>query len=117
MTTFLLKIIDCLICTGLPKMNKNSIKTRFILASPKSSIKPLARTITSNFNLFFRPIETYNDKPRFFRGAITFWLVQNNKPVIDAMNGLNKRRKITSVSTFDFSTMYTKLPHNKLLIP
>ena len=32
------------------------------------------------------------------------------------MNGLNKRRKATSVSTFDFSTLYTKLPHNKLLM-
>ena len=32
------------------------------------------------------------------------------------MNGLNKRRKTTSVSNFDFSTLYTKLPHNKLLM-
>ena len=32
------------------------------------------------------------------------------------MNGLNKRRKATSVSAFDFSTMYTKLPDNKLLM-
>ena len=32
------------------------------------------------------------------------------------MNGLNKRKKATSVSTFDFSTLYTKLPHNKLLM-
>ena len=30
------------------------------------------------------------------------------------MNGLNKRRKATSVSTFHFSVLYTKLPHNKL---
>ena len=32
------------------------------------------------------------------------------------MNGLNKHRKATSVSTFDFSTLYTKLPQNKLLM-
>ena len=32
------------------------------------------------------------------------------------MNELNKRSKTTSVSTFDFSTLYTKLPHNKLLM-
>ena len=32
------------------------------------------------------------------------------------MNGLNKQRKATSVSTFDFSTLYTKLPQNKLLM-
>ena len=32
------------------------------------------------------------------------------------MNGLDKRSKTTSVSTFDFSTLYTKLPQNKLLM-
>ena len=48
--------------------------------------------------------------------ANTFWVVQYNKPVIDAMNGLNKRKKVTYVSTFDFSTLYTKLSHNKHLM-
>ena len=38
----------------MPKMHKNPIKDRFIIASPKSSIKPLARTITSIFGLFFQ---------------------------------------------------------------
>ena len=55
----------------------------------------------------------------FFTGINTFWVVQNNKPVIDVMNvmnGFNKQRKATSVSTFDFSMLYTKLPHNKLLM-
>ena len=42
-----------------PKMYKNPINARFIIASPKSSIKPLARTITSIFRLFFRQIQTY----------------------------------------------------------
>ena len=96
----------------MSKMHKNPIKARFIIAFPKS----LARTITSVFRLFFRQIQTYNDKCRFFTGVNTFWVVQNNKPVTDAMNGLNKRRKATSVSTFDFSTFYTKLPHDKLLM-
>ena len=66
--------------------------------------------------MFFEQIQTYNDKCRFFTGANTFWVVQNNKPVIDVMNELNMWRKATSVSTFDFSTLYTKLPRNKLLM-
>ena len=47
----------------------------------------------------------------FFTGVNTFWEVQDNKPVTDAMNKLNKRKKATFTSTFDFSTLYTKLPH------
>ena len=59
----------------MPKMHKNPIKARFIIASPKSSIKPLARTITSVFRLFFRQIQTYNDKCRFFTGVNSFSVV------------------------------------------
>ena len=53
-------------------MHKNPIKTRFIIASPKSSIKPLARTITSIFRLLFRQIQTYDDNCWFFTGVNTF---------------------------------------------
>ena len=66
--------------------------------------------------MFFSQIGTYNDKCRFFTGVTTFWEVQNNKPETDAMNGLNEQRKATSTSPFDFSTLYTKLPHNKRLM-
>ena len=55
---------------------------------------------------------TYNIKHNFF--SVT--LFGYNKPAIDAMNGLNKRRKATSASTFDFSIWYTKLSQNKLLM-
>ena len=44
----------------MPKMNKNSIKARFIIESPKSSTKPLASTITPIFCLFFRQIHLFN---------------------------------------------------------
>ena len=66
--------------------------------------------------MFFRQIGKYNDKCRFFTGVNIFQVVENNKPVIDAMNGLNKRRKATSASTFDFSILYSKLTHNRLLM-
>ena len=94
---------------------KNPIKARFIIASPKSSIKSLSQAITSAFCLFYKQTESYNDKCRFFTGVNTFWIVQNNKPVTDAVNKLNKRNKAKSISTFDFSH-HTKLPHNKLLM-
>ena len=100
----------------LPKMHKSPIKARFIIASPKSSIKLLSRAIASAFRLFYRRIESYNDKCRFFSGVNTFLVVQNNKPITDAINKWNERNKANSMSTFDFSMLYIKLPHNKLLM-
>ena len=46
----------------------------------------------------------------------TFREVRNKKPVIDAMSNLNKLKKANSISNFDLSTLYTKFPHNELLM-
>ena len=99
----------------LPKMHKNPTKARFIVAAPKCSVKPLSKTVTSVFKLFFKQIESYNNKSKFFSGVNTFWVIQNNKPVTDAIKNLNKRNRARSISTFDFSTLYTKIPHDKLI--
>ena len=76
------------------KMHKNPIKATFIVVSPKSSIKSLAKTITSIFRLCFRQIQTYNDKCRFFTGVNIFWEEQNNKPVIDAMGSIKEGKQL-----------------------
>ena len=98
----------------IPKMHKTPIKFRFIIAAPDCTIKPLAKSLTSIFSLFYKQIESYNKKCSFFSGVNTFWVIQNNKPVIRTINKINDRRQGRSIETFDFSTLYTKIPHNKL---
>ena len=99
----------------LPKMHKNPIKARIIVAAPKCSIKPLSKAITSIFKLLITQIESYNKKLQFFSGVNTFWVISNNQPITNAINKLNNRQRAKSISTFDFSTLYTKIPHDKLL--
>ena len=60
-------------------------------------------------------MQAYHEKCSFFKGVNAFWLVQKNKPVIDETNTVNKRRKTSSILTFDMYIFYTKLP-NELLI-
>ena len=99
----------------LPKMHKNPIKFRFIIAAPKCSIKPLSKAVTSVFKLFYNQIEHYNLKSYFYSSIKTFWVIQNNQPVIDSLNKINLKGKADCISTFDFSTLYTTIPHDKLL--
>ena len=99
----------------LPKMHKDPIKFRFIIAAPNCSIKPLLQTITKIFKLFYRQIENYNAKSQFYSSVKTFWVIQNNENVIKAIQKINKRNSAKSINTFDFSTLYTKIPHEKLL--
>ena len=98
-----------------PKLHKNPIKFRFITAAPNCSIKPLSKAITKIFRLFFRQVETHNAKSFFFSQVKTFWVIQNNEHVINAIKKLHKRNSVRSMSTFDFSTLYTKIPHEKLI--
>ena len=78
-------------------------------------MKPLSKDITKVFKLIFNQIESYNKKCHFFSGVKTFWTIQNNTPVINSINNLNKRNRALSLTTFDFSTLYTNIPHDKLL--
>lgn len=98
----------------LPKLHKNPSKFRFIIAAPKCSIKPLATSITLALKLLYKQIESYNDRSSYFSGVKTFWPILNNSPVIKAIKQLNERKKAYSISTFDFATLYTNIPHGKL---
>ena len=44
-----------------------------------------------------------------------FWVIQNSKPVLDRLTEINTYKKAKTISTFDFSTLYTKLPHGNLI--
>ena len=98
----------------IPKMHKNPISFRFIIASPVCSIKPLSKDITSIFKLFYEKVERYHTKGKVWSGIKTSWTIQNNYPVISSINKLNKCKAAKSMSTFNFSTLYTKIPHDKL---
>ena len=45
----------------------------------------------------------------------TFWTIRNSYPVISSINELKKRKAVKIMSTFAFSTFFTKIPHDKLL--
>ena len=96
-------------------MHKNLTKFRFIIAAPKYSIKPLSKSITSILKLFYSQIESYIKKSHFYSDVKIFWIVQNNEHAINSINKLNSRKRGKCMSTFDFSKLYTKIPHQKLI--
>ena len=99
----------------LPKLHKSPPKARFIIAAPNNALKPLSKALTAILKLFFHQIESYHKKCQYFSGINSFWVIESNKPVIDCLKKLSSRKKAKSLSTFDFSTLYTKIPHDKLL--
>ena len=41
--------------------------------------------------------------------------MRNNSLLLECISKINKRKNAKQVSTFDFSILYTKIPHDKLL--
>lgn len=70
----------------IPTMHKNAVESKFIIALPKCTLKPLSEDMTAIFNLFSKKIEKYYSKNRIWPRVKIFWFIQNNKPVIDSTN-------------------------------
>ena len=99
----------------IPKMHKNPIGKRFIIASKHCSTKQISSTVSLVFKKIFSQVENFHKNAKFLSNYNKFWVLQNCNPVLEALRHINKRQNAKSISTFDFSTLYTKIPHQKLI--
>ena len=88
-------------------MHKNPSGARFIIASKCCVTKKAAQCGTAIFKVFQAQVEAYHKKARFYSGVKSFWVIQNNQPVLDTIKKLNERKAVRTVETWDFSTLYT----------
>jgi len=98
-----------------PKIHKDPIGARFIIASKHSSLKLLSKDITSIFRLIYLHVRKYYVKASNSSGLKHFWVADNNSDVISAINHISSKNNAKSVATYDFSTLYTKIPHTELI--
>ena len=99
----------------IPKKHKVPCGARFIVASSSCSTKPLSKAVSKVFRLLHDQINRFHTKSKFYSNYNLFWVVNNSKPVIDKLNVINTRKRARSISTYDFSTLYTKIPHYDLI--
>ena len=97
-----------------PRLHKDPVGNRFIIASPKCSTKPLLKDVTSILKLFQKQIQNFHDKNRVWTGVSNYWIIQNNWPVVERMTKISAKKGAKSIRTFDFSTLYTNIPHHLL---
>ena len=99
----------------MPKMHYTPCRKRFIIASARCSTKPLSKIVSKIFKHIFDQIQNYHAKCTFYKNYNKFWVLQNSFPLLKKIDELNRNKKAREISTFDFSTLYTKLPHNDLI--
>ena len=97
----------------IPKMHKNPHKHRFIAGSSKCSTKPLSLLITKLLTHIKQGIQKYCETA-YSRIVINQMLIlKNSKELLEHLKSLTLNH-VTSIKSFDFSTLYTTIPHQIL---
>ena len=94
----------------IPKLHKNPYKARFIANSSCCTTTKLSKLLTSCLTTIKEHVKRYCDTVYDNSGRNTFWSIKNSGDVLSKLNKENYN--ISSLSTFDFSTLYTTLPHH-----
>jgi len=94
-------------------MHKNPSKQRYIAASHSCSTKPLSKLITFALKLVQQTHTNYCERISKTRGLNRMWIVDNSIEVLNNITSCNQGI-VRNIRTYDFSTLYTSIPHEKL---
>ena len=90
--------------------NDYEIKARFIANSSSCTTTELSKLLTSCLTAVKNHVIRYCEKVYERSGKNLFWSIKNSGEVLNKIKSRGFRA--TSLSTYDFSTLYTTLPHN-----
>ena len=94
----------------IPKLHKDPYKHRFIARSAKCSTKPLSKLLTTILTTVKDGLKKYCDVIYSHSGINQMWILKNSKELLDNFNS-NSLASVNSIKTYDFSTLYTNIPH------
>ena len=94
------------------KLHKIPIKFRFIAGARVCTMKQVSVLLADILKHFRQHLASYCKTISARTGIHAFWSVDGNIAVI---NGIRKIKTIQQVTTADFSTLYTSLPHAEIL--
>ena len=85
-------------------------KARFIANSSSCTTTELSKLLTSCLTAIKKHVIKYCDKVFERSGRNLFWSIKNSNEVLNKLK--SRQFRAFSLSTYDFSTLYTTLPHN-----
>ena len=98
----------------LPKLHKNPYGARFSAASNKCTTKQLSSLLTSCFKTILIHYKQYCSGIYKNTGVNCFWIIDNSMEVLDRLRNINRTSRAKSFDSYDFSTLYTNIPHEAL---
>ena len=97
------------------KMHKTPIKFRYIISSRQCTTKPLARVAMLGLKECQKQNQAYCNAIKQYTGINMFFITDNFQKIASDIQHLNNRSKAKSISTYDFTSLYTKIQHTHLI--
>jgi hypothetical protein len=88
-------------------------KHRCIAGSSKCSTKTLSPLLTNILTVVKEKLQTYCATTYARSGVNQMWILKNSKKLLENLQAQNFS-PMKSIKTYDFSTLYTTIPHDKL---
>jgi hypothetical protein len=99
-------------CTGYQNYSVH-IKKNVIMGAAKFSTKPLSKILTSIFSVVKTFLQKYHGTCFSRIGVNQMWILQYSKDLLENINHISQY-VCDSIKTFDFSILYTSIPHKLL---
>ena len=97
----------------IPKMHKNPYKHRFIAGYSRCFTKYLSILLTKLLTHIKQSLQKYCETA-YSRSRINqMWILKNSKELLEHLKSPTFNH-VTSINSFDFFTLYTTIPHQKL---
>ena len=96
------------------KNAQNPYKHRFIAGSSKCSTETLSVILAKLLTHVQQGLHKYCETAYSRSGVNQMWIQKNSKELIEHLKSPNVFNLVTSIKSFDFSTLYTRLPYSKL---
>ena len=94
----------------LPKLHKRPYKARFIANSSSCTTTEISKLLASCLTAIKAKVIKYCETVYERSGKNMFWPTKNSGEVLSKLKDIGYQA--TSLTTYDFSTLYTTLPHN-----
>ena len=99
----------------IPKMHKKPYsKQRFIAASGHCTTKPISAILTKCLRLVEYQLRRMCHYYENNFGINPMWILKNSIDVQKVIAPFNRRKSCKNIKTYDFSTLYTSIPHKLL---
>lgn len=96
------------------KLHKNPYAHRFITSGRGCATQPLSIQVGYCLKTVLNIVRNNAKFHRKKTNVNNCFVIDNRDPVTAFINNCNKSNNVHSVSTYDFKTLYTSIPHNKL---